>query len=166
MIWPRRCEHFRRPGLQRRQILVLERELILGRADRGVDREVLNRLHEQRDARHARGLLLQPANDLARRRLALVVRLQVDEEAAGVERDVRAVDADEGGQALDVRIGEDGFRQRLLMVGHLVERNRLRRLGHALDDAGILNGKEALRDRHVEVAGKQERAERDQQHEP
>ena len=96
--------------------------------------------------------------------LRCVVRLQVDEEAAGVQRDVRAVDADEGGQALDVRIGEDGFRQRLLMVGHLVERNRLRRLGHALDDAGVLNGKEPLRDRHVEVAGEQERAERDQKH--
>ena len=59
---------------------------------------------------------------------------------------------------------EDRFRQRLLMGGHLVERNSLRRLRHALDDAGVLNGKEALRDRHVEVAGEQERAERDHEH--
>ena len=110
------------------------------------------------------GLLLQPSNDLARRRFALGVRLEVDEEAAGVQRDVGAVDADEGGKALDVRIAEDRLRQGLLMGGHLVERNGFRRLRHALDDPGVLNGKEALRDRHVEVAGEQERAERDQKH--
>ena len=114
-------QHLRRPGLQRRQILVLEGELILGRADGGVDGQVLHRLHEQRYARNVRGFLLDPPNDLARRRRALRMRLEVDEEAARVERDVRAVDADERGQAFDVRIGQDHFRQRLLMVGHLVE---------------------------------------------
>ena len=157
-------QHLGRPGLQRLEILVLERELILGRADGGIDREVLHRLHEQRYARNIRGFLLQPANDLARRRLAIRMGFKVDEEAAGVERDVRAVDPDEGGQAFDVRIGKDHLRQRLLMVGHLVERNRFRRLRHALDDAGVLDGKEALRDRHIEVAGEQERAERYQEH--
>ena len=60
--------------LQHRQILVLEGELILRRADRGVDRQVLHRLHEQRDAGDVGGLLLQPADDFAHRRLALAVR--------------------------------------------------------------------------------------------
>ena len=64
-------QHLRRPGLQRRQILVLERELILRRADGGVDRQVLHRLHEQRYAGDIGGLLLQPPDDLARGRRAL-----------------------------------------------------------------------------------------------
>ena len=39
----------------------------------------------------------------------------------------------------------------------------LRGLRHALDDAGVLHRKEALGDRHIEIAGERERAERDQQ---
>jgi hypothetical protein len=52
----------------------------------------------------------------ARVELALVVRLQVDQEAAAVERRVGAVDADERAQALDVRILEDRGGERLLAL--------------------------------------------------
>ena len=41
-----------------------------------------------------------------------------------------------------------------------------RRLRHALDEAGVLNGKEALRDRRIEIAGQQERAERHEKGDP
>ena len=50
---------------------------------------------------------LQAPYDLARGRLALGMGLQIDQKAARVQSDVRAVDADEGREAFDVRIGED-----------------------------------------------------------
>ena len=45
---------------------------------------------------------------------APIVRFQVDQDTAAVERRVGAVDADERGQAFDIRILEDCARQRLL----------------------------------------------------
>ena len=81
---------------------------MVGRAaDGGVDRQILHRLHVERDADDAGNLLLQPPDDLGRSEVALVVRLQIDQEPAGVLRLVGAVDADEGAQALDVRVLED-----------------------------------------------------------
>jgi hypothetical protein len=77
---------------------VLEHELVLRAADRGVDRQVLHRLHVERDAGDVAVLLLQPRM-ISLASAALVVRLQVDQEAAAVERRVGAVDADEGAQA-------------------------------------------------------------------
>ena len=59
--------------------------------------------------------------------LRCVVRLQVDQHAAAVERGVGAVDADERRQAVDVGILQDRARQRLLPLGHRGVGHRLRR---------------------------------------
>ena len=67
---------------------------------------------------------LQAADDLAGGRLALGVRLEIDEEAAGIERDVGAVDADERRQAVDVDVGQDDLGELLLVIGHLIEGDR------------------------------------------
>ena len=75
---------------------------------------------------------------------ALVLGLEVDQQAAAVERRVGAVDADEGGQAVDVGILEDGGGQRLLPLRHGGVGDALRRLGNALDEAGVLDREEAL----------------------
>ena len=104
------------------EILIFQRELILGGADRGVDRQVLHRLHVERNAGDVGGLPLQAADDLAGARFALRVRLEIDQEAAGVERDVGAVDADERRQAFDVRIGRDRLGEGLLALGHRARR--------------------------------------------
>ncbi len=55
---------------------------------------------------HAGDFLLQAANDAGHGIAALIARLQIDQEAAAVERDIAAVDADEGREAHDVRILE------------------------------------------------------------
>ena len=93
----------RHPGVEVVGIGALQHELVLGAADRRIDRQVLRRLHVEGDALERPGLALQAADDLARGRAALVARLEVDQHAAGVERRVGAVDADERGQALDRR---------------------------------------------------------------
>ncbi len=64
-------------------------------ADRGIDGQVLHRLHVERDADDAGHLLLDPPYVLGWGEAALVVRIQVDDKAAGVERLIAAVDADE-----------------------------------------------------------------------
>ena len=63
---------------------------------------------------------------------------------------VGAVRADERGQALDRRIGQDDLGQLLLSLGHGLEADGRRRLRDALDDAGVLHREEALGDHDVE----------------
>ena len=92
---------------------------------------------------------------------ALGARLQIDQKPAAVQGDVVAVDADERGQALHVRIREDGRRQRLLPVCHGGVRDRLGRLRHALYQAGVLVRKEALRNEHVQERRDRQRGDRD-----
>ena len=62
------------------------------------------------------GFLLQAADDVGGVQAALVLRLQVDQEAAAVQRGVAAVHADEGRQAVHVRVLQDGRGQRLLVL--------------------------------------------------
>ena len=82
--------------------------------------------------------------------LPLFERLQVDLDAPAVQRRVGAVDADERRQALHRRVSQDHLRQRLLAFGHGGERDGLRRLGNAQDDAGVLHREEALGNDDVE----------------
>ena len=76
--------------------------------------------------------------------MTLVQRLEVDLDAAAVERGVGAVDADEGREALHVGILQDDVGELLLALRHAGEGNCLRRLRDAVDDAGILDGEEAF----------------------
>ena len=82
---------------------IFQAVLILRAADAVFDRQVLHRLHEERDALDLGQLRLQPADDSLALIVALVERLEVDLDAAAVERRVGAVDADERRQALDRR---------------------------------------------------------------
>ena len=54
---------------------------------------------------------------------------------------------------VDVRVLQDGLGQRLLAAGHRVEGGGLRGLGDDLDQPGVLQRKEALRDHDVEQRG-------------
>ena len=157
-------QHLRRPFLQRRQILVLQGELILRGADRGVDREILHRLHEQRDAGDVGGLRLQPADDFARARLALVVRLQIDEEAPGIQRHVGAVDADERRQAVDVGVGR-GSRRRGPAAARAILSNEIACVACVTPWMTPVSwtGKKPFGIVDVEIAGQHEGAERDEQ---
>src|SRR2546430_164558 len=77
----------------------LDRVLELRAADAILDRQVLDRLHEERDALDPRELRLEARDHVARAHPAVVEGLQVDLDAAAVRRRVDPVDADEGREA-------------------------------------------------------------------
>ena len=83
------------------RIGVLDGELVLRAADAVLDRQVLHRLHVQRDAFDAGELACRRRMTSVRRAVTLRQRLQVDQHASAVERRIGAVDADERRQALD-----------------------------------------------------------------
>ena len=68
--------------------------------------------------------------------------LQIDLDAAAVERGIGAVRADERGDAVHRRIGQQNLDQLLLLLGHGVEGNGGGGLRDSLDDAGVLGGEE------------------------
>ena len=100
---------------------VLDGVLILRARDAVFDGEVLRGLQEGLDAVDLIDAALQTLDDLLRGVLALVAVLQVDLNAAGVERGVGAsmpmkLESDD-----DVRIFQEGVRKLLLARGHGVE---------------------------------------------
>ena len=97
----------RHPGVEFGRVRVFKHEMVRSAADRGVDGQVLHRLHVKRDADDAGYFLLYAADDLRRRELSLVVRLEIDQEPPGILRLIGAVDADERTQAFNVRVAED-----------------------------------------------------------
>ena len=98
-------------------------------------------------------LRLQPADHVGGADLALLQRLQVDQNAAAVQRRVGAVDADERRQAVHRRILQNHLRQRLLQLATFRSKETdLRRFRNALNHAGILNREESLGDDIEQVA--------------
>ena len=120
-----------RPRVQFFRIGVLKAVLELGAADAIVHREVLNRLHEERDALNFFNLRLQSPDNLCGICLAFIMGLQVDLHPPAVEGCVRSVNSDERRQALHIRISKDDLRQYLLALGHRGERNALLRFRDA-----------------------------------
>ena len=92
------------PIVQFVRIGIFERVLILGAADAVIHRDVLHRLHVERDSLHLLQVGLQPADQIRGAEVAIRKRLQVDRHAAAVERRIGAVGADERGKTLDRRI--------------------------------------------------------------
>ncbi len=135
---------------QVRRIHGLEGELVLRAADAVLDRQVLHRLHVERNALHPGKLRLQAPDDVACAGAAHAPGFQVDEHPSAVERGIRPVDADERRQARDGRILENDGRKRLLPLGHRREGDRLRRFGDALDGTRVLDGEETLGDHDVQ----------------
>ena len=83
---------------------VFQRVLVFGSADAIVHRQVLHRLHIERDAGNLRYLRLQSLDHRGRRHLAILERLQIDLDSTAVEGSVRAVGSDEGRDPGDRRI--------------------------------------------------------------
>ena len=136
--------HFAGVGGELGGVGVFERVLELGAADAVFDGQVLQRLEEELDAVDVGDLGLQAADDLGGGDLALVERLEGDLDAAGVERGVGAVDADEGGDVVDSGILQNDVDEPLLPLGHIGEADGLRRFADAEDHAGVLHREEAL----------------------
>jgi hypothetical protein len=161
-----RLEQPRRLARELRGIGVLERVLILRAAHARRDGQVLHGLEVEVDALDARELRLEAADDVARGHAPLVERLQVHQDAPAVEGHVRAVDADERGDARDGGVLEEHARKRALPVRHRREGDRLRRLGDAEDRAGVLDREEPLRDDDVEHDRQCQHRDGDQQRRP
>ena len=98
------AQHQRRELREVGQVVALHRELILRVGLAAADPHVLRRLQIQRGARHRRQLRPQARDDLIGRHLALVERLERDEQARGVGRAASAGEAD---HVVDRRIGLD-----------------------------------------------------------
>ena len=143
---------------------ILERELVLRAADAVLDGQVLHRLHVERDARRRRA-----SSRCSRRMISARV---ASRSPCGLRlismRPLLSVELAPSTPMNDDRLSTAGSSridrgQRLLPLGHRRERDRLRRLGDALDHAGVLHREEALRHHDVEHHGQRQRAERHQQ---
>ena len=164
-------EHLRREAIQLVYVRIFQRVLELGAAHAVFDREILHRLHEQRDARHLRQLRLQAANHIAGAYVSSGQRFQVDQNAPAIQGCISAVDSNERRQIIHRRVLQNHLGQLLLLPGHFRKGHRLGRFGDTLDDARILNGKEPFgnyeeqEDGHTESRGRhQQRGELPAQH--
>ncbi len=88
-------DELRRPLVQFVGIRVFERVLILRAAHAVFHRQILHRLHVQRDAFDLRQFRLQAPDHVARADFSFFERLEVDENASAVECRVDAVRTDE-----------------------------------------------------------------------
>ena len=148
-----------------------QRHLVLGAADAVLDGEFLHRL-EPDAHRPTLGLgpfghpAAQPVDDGEHVVSTVLVRLQVQQHPARVERGVAAVHADERRQAGHVRVIEQLAGHGLLLLLHGLERDGAGRLRHHLDDAAVLHREEALGHQQVQPNRQPQRGQHHQQHQP
>ena len=117
--------------------------------------DVLRHLQKERGAFDLGELRAKSPNDLVGRNVALVARLQGDEEAA-IVLGLRAVGAETHADGSDGGILEDDVGEDALPTDRLLERDVLRCLRGADDEARILLREKALRDDHEEITGRHE----------
>ena len=122
----------------------------MGAADAAVDLHILGGLHEEGHAGHGGGGGTEPADDLVGTGAALVARFEIDVEAAGIDRGIHRAGTDKGGDALDIGVLPDDFRDLPLQRHHGLVRNGLRGVGDSEDETGILFGQQALGHHHVQ----------------
>src|SRR5262249_1157429 len=144
---------------------VLQRVLKTGAGDAAADGDVLGRLQEERRTLNLRELRPQPVDDLRGGELALVARLEHDEEAPGVGGVGAAGAAGERAEAGDVRIAQQHRAELAQDAHHLLGGRILGGFGKALDHAGVLDREEAFRNLkghdHGQRHGGEENPQRD-----
>ena len=128
------------------EVGVLQRVLVLRARRAAADVDVLRRLQEELRALDLVELGPQPGDDLIGGALRSFARLQGDEEAAGVERELPPPAPIDHGDVGDRRVRQHDLAELLLEAHHLGERDVLRRLRDAGDEAGVLLREEALGD--------------------
>ena len=148
--------HQRRVFVQLGGVGVLQRELIqralaaLSRPE--IDRRLVG--HERPDAGNLRDLRPQRRDGLIDRQLALVARLQLDPDAAGVQRAAVVADgADHHVGAGDVRVLREHLGHLHLVALHVLEADSLRRFRVDHEPALILAGQEPFRHDREQVDG-------------
>src|SRR5262245_51628936 len=152
-------EQLLRPFVELGDVGVLQRVLKTGAGNAGADGDVLRRLQKERRALNFGELRPQPVDNLRGGELALVARLEHDEETPGVGGVGAAGAAGERAEAGDVRIAQQ-HRAKLAQDAHrLLGRRILGGFGKALDDAGVLDREEALRNLKGHDHGQRHRGE-------
>ena len=131
-------------------INVFETVLELRAANAVFDGQVLDGLEEEGDTVNLSEFGLETANDIGGADVALGERLEIDLDAAVVQRSVCSVDADEGGKTFHGGVFQNDFGKSLLAEGHGGERNILRAFGNTQDDAGVLYGEKTFGNIDVE----------------
>src|SRR6266850_1466094 len=134
-------------------INIFQAVLKLGAAHTIFDGQILNGLEEERNSIDLCEFRLEAADDIRSADIALGERLQIDLDAAAVERCVRAVDADERRKAFDRRVFEDDAGQIPLALGHGRERNVLCTLGNAQNYARVLHREKSFGNVNIEKNG-------------
>src|SRR5215468_9596726 len=115
------------PGVEFFRVNIFKTVLKLRSTDAVFNRKVLYGLHEERNAINFFELRLKAADCVTCADFALRQRLQIHLDSAGVKRRVGAVNANERRKAFDGGIMQYHFGELLLMRGHRVKRNGLRR---------------------------------------
>ena len=129
----------------------------------GIDAQILHRLDKHlRQIRRILYRLLHPRHHFADA-VALTLGLQGNLHPAAVERRIHPVGADKRSNIVYRRILHQLFHQILLHFGHRRIRNTLRRLGHYLQRAGVLQGKKAFGHRDIQQGGQHHGGQRHQQ---
>jgi hypothetical protein len=146
---PHGREHARAPGVERGEVVGLQRvrELSAGRS--AADAQVLTWLHEERRARHRGELGAQPAHHLIGAGAARLERRQGDEDGAGVRRRAaRAARAGVADDGIDRRVHPYDVDDRGELLPHRLERDVLVGDDRADDGPGVLLREKPLRDDH------------------
>ena len=149
-----RLEPFHEPGDPGGQIIRVggfQAVLILRATDAIFHSQVLHSLHEQLNPFNGLHFVGEPTNDCRDIVRALIARLDVDLNAPAIRRHVRAVDADERGEAHHLGILQDHARELPLLLGHAFEGSGLRSLRNTQDHSGILHREKALGHDHVHI---------------
>ena len=156
--------HQRRVLVQLGGVGVLQRELIqraltaLSRAE--IDRRLIG--HERPDAGNLRDLRPQLRDGLIDRQRPLVARLQLDPDAAGVQRAAAVADgANHHVGAGHVRVLREHLGHLHLVARHVVEADALRRFRVHHEPALILAREEPFRHDREQVHGADEQHDRD-----
>ena len=147
-----------RPGGELDEIRILQAVLVLRPAHAIFHGQVLDGLEIERDPADLGKGGAQAVDHRAHAHPPLVEGLQGDEHASAVERDVGAVDADEGRQRGHGGVRQDDLAEGLLTRGHGGERHGLRGIRDAKDHAGVLGREEPFGDEDVQDKGEREEA--------
>src|SRR5207245_10796219 len=127
-----------------------------GEADASVDRPILTRMQEEREAVDRGKLRLETADHLRGADSALGKRFEIDLDAAIVQGGVCAVDADERRKTFDGRIFQYNISKSLLASCHSSKRHVLRRFRISQDYARVRNVKEPYGNVDVQQNGADE----------
>jgi len=92
---PQLVDQFGRPLRKLYGVGILQDKLVLRPADGTLDRQILDRLHIEGDAGEGRRPVLDALHHRGDVGFALIVRLEVDQNPAAVERGIGSVDPDE-----------------------------------------------------------------------